>query len=41
MMFKQISVEFVYQLFALLFSIIVVHGIYVSVIRPHAEADLA
>ena len=40
-MFKQISVEFVYQLFALIFSVIVVHGIYVSVIRPHAEADLA
>lgn len=40
-MFKQISVEFVYQLFALLFSVIVVHGLYVSVIRPRAEADLA
>jgi biopolymer transport protein ExbB/TolQ len=40
-MFKQISFEFVYQLFALLLSVIVVHGVYVSVIRPGAEADLA
>ena len=37
-MFRQISVEFVYQLFALLIAAIIVHGVYVSVIRPHAEA---
>ncbi|MDH4108059.1 MAG: MotA/TolQ/ExbB proton channel family protein [Gammaproteobacteria bacterium] len=37
---KNIPVEFVYQLFALIISIIVVHGFYVSVVRPNANADL-
>ena len=30
--------EFIYQLFALIFSIIIVHAIYVTVIRPNADA---
>ena len=33
---KNIPVEFVYQLFALIISIILIHAIYVSVIRPNA-----
>lgn len=33
--------EFVYQLFALIFSIIIVHAVYVTVIRPHADALIA
>ncbi|MEJ2759968.1 MAG: MotA/TolQ/ExbB proton channel family protein [Gammaproteobacteria bacterium] len=33
--------DFVYQLFALIFSIIIVHAVYVTVIRPHAEAIIA
>lgn len=33
--------EFLYQLFALIVSAILVHAIYVTVIRPHAAADLA
>lgn len=32
--------DFIYQLFALLFSIIVVHAAYVTVIRPNADAIL-
>jgi biopolymer transport protein ExbB/TolQ len=40
-MFKHFPAEFVYQFFALLFAVIVVHGTYVSVVRPQAEADLA
>jgi len=35
---KIIPSEFVYQLFALLISVIVVHAAYVGVIRPNAEA---
>lgn len=34
---KQFPVEFVFQLAALIVAIIVVHGIYVSVVRPKAE----
>ena len=34
---KNIPVEFVYQLFALVISIIIVHAFYVSVVRPNAE----
>lgn len=30
--------EFIYQLFALIFSIIIVHAVYVTVIRPNADA---
>jgi len=33
---KNIPIEFVYQLFALIISIILIHAIYVSVIRPNA-----
>ena len=33
---KNIPVEFVYQLFALIIAIIIVHAFYVSVIRPNA-----
>ena len=37
---KNIPVEFVFQLFALIIAIIVVHGFYVSVVRPNANEDL-
>lgn len=37
----KLSNEFIYQLFALLISIIVVHAVYVTVIRPAAAADEA
>ena len=40
-MIKHFPVEFVYQFFALIFAAILVHGTYVSVIRPNAEAELA
>jgi len=36
----QPSSEFIFQLFALLISIIIVHAIYVGVIRPNANAHL-
>ena len=36
-----ISIEFIYQLFALIVIIIIVHAAYVAVIRPHADATLA
>ena len=39
-MLKHFPAEFVYQLFALVFSIILVHGVYVTVVWPRAEADL-
>ncbi len=35
---KDIPVEFVYQLFALIIAIIIVHAFYVSVVRPNAAA---
>jgi len=35
---KNIPVEFVYQLFALIIAIIIVHAFYVSVVRPNATA---
>jgi biopolymer transport protein ExbB/TolQ len=34
---KNIPIEFVYQLFALIIAIIIVHAFYVSVVRPNAE----
>lgn len=34
---KHFPVEFVFQLFALIISIIIVHAFYVSVVRPNAE----
>jgi len=37
---KTFSNEFVYQLFALLLAILVVHAVYVTVIWPNAQADL-
>lgn len=37
---RQNNSEFVFQLFALLFSFIIVHAIYVTVIRPNADAVL-
>lgn len=40
-MFKHFPAEFVYQIFALIFAVILVHGAYVTVVRPSAEAQLA
>jgi biopolymer transport protein ExbB/TolQ len=37
---KNIPVEFVYQLFALIIAIIIVHAFYVSVVRPNAAQIL-
>jgi len=37
---KTIPVEFVYQLFALIISIIIVHAVYVSIVRPNATEVL-
>ena len=39
-MLTRFSTEFVYQIFSLLLAIIIVHAIYVAVIRPNAEAFL-
>ena len=36
-----ISNEFLYQLFALIVAVIVVHSTYVTIVRPHANAVLA
>jgi biopolymer transport protein ExbB/TolQ len=36
-----LSFEFVYQLFSLILIIIIIHAVYVAVIRPHADAVLA
>ena len=38
---KNIPVEFVFQLFALIIAVIVVHAFYVSVVRPNAEQIIA
>ena len=38
---SNIPVEFVFQLFALVIAIIIVHAFYVSVVRPNAEEVLA
>jgi len=38
---KNIPVEFVYQLFALIIAIIIVHAFYVSVVRPNAVEVIA
>jgi hypothetical protein len=35
------SFEFIYQVFALIVIVIIVHAIYVAVIRPKADAVLA
>lgn len=37
---RQLPVEFIYQLFSLFIAVIVVHGIYVSIVRPNASAIL-
>lgn len=37
---QRMSSEFIFQLFALLIAIIVVHALYVGVIRPSADAEL-
>jgi biopolymer transport protein ExbB/TolQ len=37
---QHLSSEFIYQLFALLITIILVHGVYVGLVRPNAEAIL-
>ncbi len=36
-----VSIEFIYQLFSLLVIVIIVHAVYLAVIRPHADAFLA
>ena len=40
-MHKKLPLEFLFQLFALLFGFILIHGVYVTVIRPRADAFLA
>ena len=37
---KQLPVEFIYQLFSLIIAVILVHAIYVSIVRPSATAIL-
>ena len=37
---QRMSSEFIYQLFALLIAVIVVHAVYVGVIRPSADAQI-
>ena len=37
---KQLPVEFIYQLFSLIIAVILVHAIYVSIVRPNATAIL-
>ena len=37
---RQLPVEFIFQLFSLIISVIIVHGVYVSIIRPNAVAIL-
>jgi hypothetical protein len=37
---RQLPVEFIYQLFSLFVAVILVHAIYVSIIRPNASAKL-
>jgi len=37
---KQISFEFIFQLFSLIIAVILVHAVYVSIIRPNASAVL-
>ena len=38
---RRLPSEFLYQVFALLFAVIVVHAAYVGVIRPSADSQLA
>jgi biopolymer transport protein ExbB/TolQ len=39
-MSKQLPIEFIYQLFSLIIAVIIVHAVYVGVIRPNASAIL-
>ena len=39
-MHKTFTNEFIYQLFALLLSVLVVHAVYVTVVWPNARADI-
>ncbi len=39
-MYKKLPLEFLFQLFALLVGFILIHGVYVTVIRPRADAFL-
>ena len=39
-MHKTFSNEFLFQLFSLLVSILLVHAVYVTVIWPNARADI-
>ncbi|MDZ7684907.1 MAG: MotA/TolQ/ExbB proton channel family protein [Gammaproteobacteria bacterium] len=39
-MSKQISVEFIFQVFSLIIAVIIVHAVYVSIIRPNAREVL-
>ena len=36
-----LSIEFLYQFYALIIIVIIVHAVYVAIIRPHADAILA
>ena len=38
---KQLPFELIFQIFALLISFIIVHGAYVTVVRPQAESFMA
>ena len=38
---KHIPTEFVFSLFALLIAVILVHSIYLTVVRPNADAIVA
>ena len=37
---KKLPIEFIYQLFSLIIAIILVHAIYVSIVRPNAALAL-
>ncbi len=37
---RQLPVEFIFQIFSLIISIIIVHGVYVSIVRPNAAEIL-
>ena len=39
-MSKKLPIEFIYQLFSLIIAIILVHAIYVSIVRPNAALAL-
>jgi biopolymer transport protein ExbB/TolQ len=37
---KQLPIEFIYQIFSLFIAVIIIHGVYVSIVRPNATAIL-